>query len=135
MVERKRVQITFRGVGRTKQSFAKECDINNIMKRYEKDGIVNHFNKYGGMYGDFTGVPEYRDALERVRAADEMFMSLPASIRTRFANDPSGFISFVEDPANKDELLKLGLVRPVRVPDATISDVVAAVKDMSAKPA
>jgi len=110
--DRVRLGKSFAGASRTKQSFAKECDINNIMKRYEKDGVVNHFNRYGGMYGDFTGVPEYREAVERVMRADAMFMSLPASIRTRFENDPGAFVKFVEDPANKDELTKMGLVRP-----------------------
>ena len=42
-------------VSMTKQSFADECDINNIMKRYIKDGVVNHLNTYQGNYGDFTG--------------------------------------------------------------------------------
>jgi len=102
MVERKRVQITFRGVGRTKQSFAKECDINNIMKRYEKDGIVNHFNKYGGMYGDFTGITDYASAVERIERMQEDFMRLPASVRERFANDPGQLVSAAEQLSEED---------------------------------
>lgn len=116
--DRVRVPHVFSGDSRTKQSFAKECDINNIMKRYEKDGVITHFNRYGGQYGDFTNVPEYRDAIDKVRSAEEMFMSLPASIRTRFENDPGSFLSFVADPANRPELEKMGLMRARPEPEA-----------------
>lgn len=111
----------------TKQGFAKECDINNIMKRYEKDGIISHVAKYGGQYGDFTDVPDYREALDKVMSANEMFMSLPASIRSKFENDPAKFLTFVGDPANKDEMGKLGLLR-APVPGVAVPEPVPASK-------
>lgn len=109
--QRKRLPTVIAGASRTKQSFAAECDINNIMKRFEKDGLVLHVNKFDGQYGDFTNAPEYHDAVNKVLAADDMFMSLPASLRTRFENDPGRFLAFVADPANVREMQSLGLMR------------------------
>lgn len=37
------------------------------------------------------------------------FMTLPASVRERFANDPGEFLKFAEDPANLDEMVDMGL--------------------------
>ena len=34
----------------TKQSFTKECDINNIMKKYQKTGAIDHVNKHEASY-------------------------------------------------------------------------------------
>ena len=59
-----------------------------ILRRYEKDGVLNHLNKYQGNFGDFTGAVDYHEAMNIVAKADQMFMDLPASIRARFGNDP-----------------------------------------------
>ena len=97
------------GPSMTKQAFAAECDINNIMKRYEKDAVVDHLNKVQGRYGDFTGVVSYQEACNIVIKAEEMFMSIPAAIRARFDNDPGNFLAFATDDKNEEELVKLGL--------------------------
>lgn len=116
MVRDPRTVKEFRLPSRVKQSFVPECDINNIMKRYEKDGIITHVARYNGEYGAFAGVPEFHDAMNRVIEAEAMFMSLPAAVRSRFRNDPASFIEFATDDKNKDELRKMGLLKPV-VPD------------------
>lgn len=109
----KRVQITFPpGSGRAQQSFADECDINNVMRRYEKTGILDHVNKYQGDYGDFTHAQDYQTSIEQVRAAQEAFDSLPAAIRNRFGNSPGEFLAFVEDEENEDEMRTMGLLPP-----------------------
>ena len=99
-------------VSMTEQSHLKACDINNIMKRYEKTGLLDHVNTYGGNYGDFTFAEDYHTSLNKILAADEMFMSIPAEIRAKFANDPAEFLNFVHDPSNAEELVKLGLANP-----------------------
>lgn len=94
------------------QSFKDECDINVIMKRYEKDMLLEHVNEYQGQYGDFSEVPDYHTAMNFVRQADEMFMTLPAGIRKQFDNDAGEFLAFVSDPSNKDKMIEMGLARP-----------------------
>jgi len=94
---------------RVQQHLAKETDINYIMSKYQKTGLFTHVNKYAGQYGDFSEVPDYKTGLERVQAADEMFMSLPAKIRDRFFNDPAQFIEFATNPDNLTEMQEMGL--------------------------
>lgn len=111
----------FRRPSRTKQAFRDECDINNIMRRYEKDGLIAHVARVNGSYGDFTDPPSYQEALNKVISAQDMFMTLPAKLRFRFGNDPQQFLAFVQDEANAEEMYALGLAvkkapePPVRV--------------------
>lgn len=97
--------------GRTKQSFKDECDINNIMARFQKTGVIAFANKFQARYGDVTGV-DFANAMRVVADARTMFAELPARVRERFANDPARFLEFVQNPANKDEARALGLLKP-----------------------
>lgn len=98
------------GVSRTKQSQLKECDINLIMKKYQKTGIINHFNKHGAMYGEYAPL-DLISAYETLERTNEMFLDLPAKVRARFKNQPEAFLEFVQDPKNKEEMYELGLAR------------------------
>lgn len=95
----------------TKQSFKDECNINLIVKRFEKHQVLDHLAKTQGRYGDFLSAPDFHEAQIRVAAAKEAFASLPAAVRKRFNNDPGAFMSFATDPENKGELRKMGLLK------------------------
>ncbi len=97
------------GDGMAKQSFKEECDINTILKKYDKTGLIEHVSKYNGSYGDVTESVDYQTALNTVMSAESAFMSLPASIRTLFDNDPHRFLEFAQDPENAEELIEMGL--------------------------
>lgn len=97
--------------GMTKQSFKEECDINTLVQRFGLTGQLPE-NVRAPVYGDFTEVVDYQSALNAVIAADASFMELPASVRSRFANNPALFVDFCSDPANREEAIKLGLVVP-----------------------
>jgi phage internal scaffolding protein len=97
------------------QSAKDECDINVIMKKYERDGLLEHVNEYEGHYGDFTEVCDYHTALNLVKSADEMFMTLPAYVRKEFDNDAGKFLEFVDDPANLDKMIEMGLAKAPEV--------------------
>lgn len=102
------------------QSSADECDINTIVRRF---GLTGELPSHVAVpsYGDFTGVVDYHSALNLVIAADAAFMTLPADVRSRFHNNPEGFLKFVEDPANRPELDKMGLtVRPYVPPKVEV---------------
>ena len=118
-VEHERVTLDFVvDDGQTKQEFAEDCDVNAILKRFEKTGIIDHVSRIDGKYGDFTAAVDYHTALNMVQEAGEMFMSLPASIRAEFENDPGLFLDYATDPENEDGMRELGLLpveRPVRV--------------------
>ncbi|BAA00509.1 VP3 [Chlamydiamicrovirus Chp1] len=65
-------------------------------------------------YGECPSPLDYQDALEIVARGEEAFYSLPANIRVNFSN-PMEFLSWLEDPANYDEVEKLGLLDPEKV--------------------
>lgn len=109
---------------RTKSEFLKECDINMIMARYRKTGILGDpARQAAARFGDFSQVPTYQEMQQKVLDAHEVFMALPASVRKEFDNDPGAFISSADTPEGRDLLVKLGLgaPKPVETPKA-VSD-------------
>ncbi len=91
------------------QHFKEECDINTILQKFSITGILPDA-PLSPRYGDFSGIGDYHTALNRVMAAKDEFMALPANIRARFDNDPSKLIEFLEDSSNRPEAEELGLV-------------------------
>jgi len=103
-----RVSISFAKTGRTKQSHKKECDINQIMAKYQKTGVIDHVAKHSENYG-FATSEDLHQSLNIIHTANEMFADLPSQARDKFDNDPAQFLDFVQDPDNKDQLYDLGL--------------------------
>lgn len=97
--------------GRTKQAFKDECDINTILKKFERTGILPGSEKTP-RYGDFSDMTTYQEALHIVQQANEQFAGLPARVRERFQNDPARFLDFTQDASNADEMAKMGLMKP-----------------------
>lgn len=106
-----RIKTNFSADSRTKQSFKDECDVNNIMARYVKTGLIDFTNRNEGRYGDCTG-QTFQAAMEIVASANSMFHELPARIRDRFMNEPKAFLDFVNNPNNEAEARELGLLKP-----------------------
>ena len=107
------------------QHFRDECDINNIMARFMKTGLLPSVNS--GSY-DFFDAGEsltYHDACNLIAKADEVFGSLPASVRARFNNDPGEYLAFFEHPENYEEAVKLGFAfpKPPAAADQSLLDV------------
>lgn len=95
----------------TKQSHSDETDINLIMAKFQKTGLINHV-KEGGRYEDLPSDLDYHTSMNLILRAQESFERLPSSIRAEFANDPERFLSFVENPDNVDRMAELGLINP-----------------------
>lgn len=96
---------------RTKDAFQEECDINVIVDRWLKTGVdprdPGHAN-----FGDFTFVPTYQEAFDQVVRAGRAFQRLPLDIRKFFNHDADALLRFIDDPANHDEAVKMGLLPP-----------------------
>lgn len=106
-----RVQLGFKLPSMAKQSFKKECDINEIMKKFEAGQVVGHVNRYRGRYEDLPAGVDFQAALNIVADAREAFADLPSKIRTRFRNDAGYYLEFVSNPVNLPELRELGLAK------------------------
>jgi hypothetical protein len=102
------------------QEAALECDINIIVKRFGITGELPQGVR-APTYGDFTGVSDYHSALIALSDADDAFMLLPADIRSRFNHDAGAFVDFCSDAANRDEMIKMGLVISPKVSDPALA--------------
>jgi len=101
----------------TVQGDKDRTDIRNIVKRAMRGASVV-VNVRDGKFADISDAPSYMEALNRVAHANELFASLPSSVRDRFSNDPVRLLSFLDNPDNKDEGIKLGLIKPDAPPPA-----------------
>lgn len=94
---------------RTRQEFARECDINFIVARVGAGLEV--FPPVDSQYRDFSDVPNnYEDMLNSIIDAQERFSMLPSALRDRFGNDPSKLLAFLRVEENREEAIRLGLV-------------------------
>ena len=55
---------------RTDQSHKDTCDINRILDKAKRTGVVSHINKHGQQYGDFTDF-DYKDTCDINRILDK----------------------------------------------------------------
>lgn len=92
----------------TRQDAKDECDINQIVDKFQRTGVIDHRNKYEAKYG-FADSNDLHQAMNLITEAQQMFDELPSKARKRFNNDPGQFLDFVQDPANINEMETLGL--------------------------
>lgn len=100
----------------TVQADRAEADIDKILARFEKAGMISTLNKSEPFYGDVSEYSGLQDAMIMVQDANELFMGLSAAIRERFENDPVNLIEFLEDEGNRAEAERLGIVVPAPKP-------------------
>lgn len=101
----------------TRQEFAAECDINVLMASYEKNAVLPPTNGKDPQYFDASNVPDFREALDIAREAQEAFMRVPAATRKELDNDVHQFVEYAADPANLEQMRKWGLAEPEKVAD------------------
>jgi len=106
---RRRVQKHFYKPSMTKQAHKDECDVNKILAKYRKTGVLAHLKNNPGHY-DYAPDTDFQGALELVNKANEQFNKLPGSIRQTFANNPAHFVEFVSNPNNEAEMIEMGLI-------------------------
>ncbi len=99
--------------GRTHQSDLDAADINTIMGRYRETGYMPQVNLGTPVYADFSNATDYLTAMNQIKAAQDLFDSLPARVRRECNNNPEELIALVEDPDKAELLVELGLRNPV----------------------
>lgn len=103
--------ITFTQPTLAQQHTKDAVDINQIMARYIKTGVLDHVTKYQPQYTDNT-MQDYQQSQNIIIKADLMFSELPSQVRKNFGNDPAAFLDFVSDESNHDKLAEMGLTQP-----------------------
>lgn len=82
-----------------KQANKEECDINRIMARYVKTGVINFGRDVrSGRYADLTSAGDYKACMDRLISAQLAFNDLPSKIRSAFGNDPARFLEWTASP-------------------------------------
>lgn len=99
---------------RTQQHFVDEVNVNAIVKKYQKTGVVSHVKRVEAKYGDFTTLGDFAENMAKVAEAKQAFEQLPAVIRSKVDNDPQKFYDWLKEERNWDEAEKLGLITNVK---------------------
>lgn len=102
---------------KTQQHFKQAADINHIMARGRQTGVIQGPGVPSGQkmrYMHLTG-QTYHDMLIQVQQAQGSFAGLPARVRKRFSNNPENLLTFLEDPKNVREAVKLGIIEETSI--------------------
>ena len=104
--------LTFSKPSITEQSHKRETDINAIVSKYRRTGILGTGSQVRDMFfGDFSQVTDYHTAQTAIANAKEKFMSLSSDVRKAFGNDPGKLLQALSDEAQLDKLVGLGIVK------------------------
>ncbi|AXL14580.1 internal scaffolding protein [Microviridae sp.] len=92
----------------TEQHHKEECDIINIVKKYDKLGMdFEMFTAENCM--DITDAPTYLEMQNKIAQANHIFEELPARLRLEFQNSTQNFLEFMSNPENSSRIEELGL--------------------------
>lgn len=100
-----------KNIYRTEQAHKKETDINQIIAKYDKTGLITHVSRFEAKFGDLTG-DDFKSMMDKVTNANSMFEQLPATIKNEFQNSPEKLLRFMENPDNRQRAIELGLINP-----------------------
>lgn len=103
--------LTFRKPSMTEQQHLRDVDINMIVSRFNRTGVLGTPTQVRDMFfGDFSELDGYHDYQNRVSEAKERFLALPSNVRAAFDNDPGKLINALHDPDQLGRLQDLGIV-------------------------
>lgn len=108
MFKRKRVSHPVGGPRITDGSQAEACDVNQIVKQFTRTGLMPQ--RPGARYEDVSS-HDYMAMRNYIADTEAMFKGLSARVRARFGGDPYQLLRWLENPENRAEAEKLGLVQ------------------------
>lgn len=94
----------------TKQSHKAECDIHNILRQYQRTGILEHVARGQQAFIELPDALDYQASLHVIANAQAAFAALPSTVRDHFSNSPELFLSAFTDPTQHSTLADLGLL-------------------------
>jgi len=100
------------GKSMTKQAPGDDANINTIMGKFRKTGVIPNLNLKQPVYADFSEATDYLTAHNSLMAANERFFELPSRLRKACDNDPAKLIAYVNNPDNHDDLVEFGVIQP-----------------------
>jgi len=104
-----RYQTLVTGESLTEQHHKDACNVNNIIRRFETSGVLDHLNPYPQQFG-YASSQTFDEAARMVTAANQTFESFPSAVRQHFGNNTAAFLDALEDPLQQEALQDLGLI-------------------------
>lgn len=97
------------GPNPTQQNQLNETDINKMSAKYLRTRLAGNPN---GRKPMFITVPSatFHDMMNKVVQIQDQFQRLSANIRRKFMNNPTVMLSWLENPDNRREGVKMGLI-------------------------
>jgi len=107
------------------QHTAHLSDLNYLIKKYRPDEleayIIARSQFRQEILGhDFTQEPSLQDAGNLIHASKQEFENLPEEVRIQFRNHLE-FIKFIDNPANAERMVRMGLITPKQVDTISMS--------------
>ena len=93
----------------TEQSHKAQCDVNKIIAKYDKTGLITHVSSIKADFGDIPMV-DYKEMHDRLVKMQNEFDKLPYQVKKRFGNSSYNLIAFMENAENRKEAEELGLI-------------------------
>lgn len=108
-LRRVRVQAPVGETTRTQQHMGPACNINNIMKKYLKTGVIEHWNQRKPEFGDFSQAVDLQAAIQLVDSAQEEFLKLSSEVRNVAKNDPVLLLQLLATEQGTEALKAAGM--------------------------
>lgn len=108
---------------RAEQHSWKETNIPELMKRFKPDELAQYIAARGSdrqeiVGHDFASEPNLQEASNEVLSMKKAFGRIPEEIRNQF-NSHLEFLKFIDNPANQDKMIAMGLLKKTEIEDLT----------------
>lgn len=112
------------GLSLTKQSFQEDCDVNVIVERFLRGGVLPENMPL--QFGDVSGSMDFQSAMNMIADGNTAFESIDPAIRAHFDNNQHKLMGFVDsvhegNPASLHVARSLGMLPPLPEPPIVVS--------------
>jgi len=97
----------------TQQHFKHEVNINTIIAKFNKTGILGDGQAAVPRYADVSLFGDFREAQEKIQMGKDAFMALPFEVRKLAGNDPQRVWEVLTNPANRGILEEAGVLEKI----------------------
>lgn len=112
-------RVETKGVSFPIPSHVQQCDkdstdINKIIARYGEQCVCQACaaNARQPISEDVAALSseDFNTMMQKMASLNNQFNELPADVRKKFGHNPANMLEFMQNPANKEEAVKLGLI-------------------------
>lgn len=108
------------------QHTAHLSDLNYLISKYKPDELAAYMaarNSYRQeiIGHDFSKEPSLQEAKDQIYYMKKYYELLPEEIKQQFKNHVE-FLKFIDNPANQEKMIKLGLLKPHEIKNLTDPD-------------